>query len=406
MRSKVLFALLLITAFVFAGCASQPESSGSSPQDAAQAQANAQDALRRMDDALAGKPSAPAASAPKAPAASAPAPSAPASAPAQVTSGGKEPAWVTDPYAAYSRDKYVAVVGFAANRGEAEKKAFGNLAAYFGQSVDADFSAVEMYSEAASKGIVVSSSSTVNVRDAVSLKASLDNLIGAQIGNIWDNAKGIVYTVAYIEKEKAVAAYSDIIAANNKNISTLTTMTPAQKNTFDGYSRYKLASAIARINTKYASIVYQCGGPSADALKVQSVDSLNIEASNILKAITVLINVKGDQNNRIRDAFAKALSAEGLRTQGSGPYTLRVTLSMEEAVFPGNKNKFCSFTVSAELVENATNSVLVPISFTDRAGHQTYERAQAVALQQSEKIIAEKFPPAFKQYIDSLLPKK
>jgi len=390
MSNKNKFAVIIAVLFLAAN-AVYAQSAGS-------ADALARDALRRLDEALSGKATATGASA------QSPAPQDPA--PAQSTRGGQEPRWVIDPYAAYPRERYLAAVGFAPNRAEAEKKALAALTAIFGQSIQADFSAVTAYSEAVSKGIV-SSSETANIRDSVSIRASLDTLVGAEIGNVWDDARGTVYAIAYLDKEKAIAVYGNMILTNLKNIEKLTAMTHAEKNTLDGYARYRLAAIIAGINAKHAGVLAQCGGPTAASLNLPSADALNIEASNIIKNVTVIVSVKGDHNNRIRDAFTKAINAEGLRTRGnSPPYTLEVNIAMSEAVFPNNVSKFCRFTVSAELIENSTDSVLLPFNFTDRVGYSTYEGAQAIALLQAEKLIGEKYPALFRGYIEGLLPKK
>jgi len=149
------------------------------------------------------------------------------------------------------------------------------------------------------------------------------------------------------------------------------------------------------------------GTPAAALLNLPNADAINIEASNIIKNVTVIVNVKGDSGNRIRDAFTKVVSAEGLRTRGSSPpYTLEVNIDLSEAVYPNNNNKYYRYTVSAELIENATDSVLLPFSFTDRAGHSTYEGAQAVTFQQAEKLIGEKYPAVLREYLQGLLPKK
>jgi len=110
MRNKNLFVALIVTSLLAGTVCAQSTSS-------ADAQAQARDALRRLDDALSGKPTALPQN-PAAPAAAAQS-KAPAAAPAaaQSTRGGKEPSWVMDPYAAYPRSDYVAAVGFAPNRG-------------------------------------------------------------------------------------------------------------------------------------------------------------------------------------------------------------------------------------------------------------------------------------------------
>jgi len=86
-----------------------------------------------------------------------------------------------------------------------------------------------------------------------------------------------------LDKAKAIPVYGNIVQTNLKNIENLTTMTPVQKNTLDGYARYRLAALIARINAKHAGVLAQCGGPTAASLNLPGADALNIEASNIIR---------------------------------------------------------------------------------------------------------------------------
>jgi hypothetical protein len=344
------------------------------------------DAVRRLEEALSGNSG---------------------TAPAQVSTGGAEPAWTIDPHTVYNRDRYIAAVGFAANRAEAERKALAALTAFFGQSVQSEFSVATMYSEAVSKGIINVSEST-QVRDQVLTAASLDSLIGAEIGNVWDNGRGIVYAAAYMDRGKTAAIYSALIQANQQNIAELTTMSPAEKNTFDGYARYRLAAFMAGLNTQYIQVLSQAGGPAAvESLNLKSADSYSLEAATIVKNTTVQVAVEGDKGNRIRDAFAKVLGGEGLRTRGTNPpYALEVSVDMNEVSFPGNAMKYCRYTVSANMVELETGAALIAFNMADRVGHSTYDGAVSSAFITIEKAIAEKYPALFKEYLAGLLPKK
>jgi len=323
--------------------------------------------------------------------------------PAQVTRGGAQPRWVDDPYAVYARDRYIAAVGSAATSDEAQRKALAALAAIFGQSVRSDFSAVTMYTEAVHRGIVTVSENT-RIRDEITTAAFMDTLVGAEIGNVWDSGRGIVFAAAYMEKQRTISIYSDLIIINNRNIELLTAMNDTEKNTLNGYARYKLAAFICGINAAYSNVISLSGG-SAASLNLRSADSFNLEASNIIKNITVTVNVYNDRAGRIQDAFAGVLAAEGLRTRGNNPlYTLEVRFDMSEVTFPNNRNVFCRFTVSANMVENATGAVLFPFNFSDRAGHSTYANAEAAALTLMERTIAGRYPGALREYLASLLP--
>jgi hypothetical protein len=79
---------------------------------------------------------------------------------------------------------------------------------------------------------------------------------------------------------------------------------------------------------------------------------------------------------------------------------------MSEARFPNNAFIFCRYTVSANLIEKATGSVLFPFSITDREGHTTYAEAQNRAFISIENFINEKYPDAFREYLAALLPQE
>jgi len=328
-------------------------------------------------------------------------------APVQATRGGTRPNWISNPYTAYPRDRYLAAVGTGADRTEAEKRAFAALVAFFGQSIRTDLTVATMYSEAVSNGIITVSENT-QVRDTIVTAASLDTLIGAEIGNVWEDRRGTIYALAYLDRRRTAAVYTEIILMNQRNIDNLITMSAAEKNTFDGYARYKLAALIAGMNEEYAGIVRLSEDSNVSFnISNMSNDALSLEASNIVKNISVGFRVSGDNNNRVRDAFAKVLSGEGLRTQGSNtPYVLDVSVNMSEITYPGNTFKFCGYTISANLIERSTGSVLLPFSVSGREGHSTYEAAQTRVLAVMEKTIDESYPVLFREYLAALLPQK
>jgi len=371
---KCVFFLLFCAAAVFA-------------QSMGNAQAAANDATRRLEEALSGIATGTVQNA----------------SPVQTARGGREPSWVNDPYISYSREKYITAVGTAVNRADAEKRAFAALVAIFGQSVRSSYAVATIYREAVTNNTINFSENT-NVREIIATAASMDTLVGAEIGNVWDDGQGTVYALAYIERKKAAAVYTEIIRMNQLNIDNLLSMSNAEKNTFNGYARYKLASFIAGLNANYAVIV-SLAGDSKVSFNMSNADVLILETSKIINNISVGFKINGDRNNRVRDAFAKVLSKEGLRTQGSNtPYVLEVNIDMSKNTFPGGTYIFCVYTVSANLIERATGSVLFTFSISDREGHSTYEAAQTKAFISIERTIAEEYPVLFREYLATLMP--
>ena len=321
---------------------------------------------------------------------------------AQTTRGGPEPSWVSDPYTVYARNRYIAAVGEGPNRAEAEKKALARLTAFFGQSIQSEFSTITQYYEG---GSTVSDNTVI--RDTIVTTPSLDTLIGAEFGIPWDNGRGVVFITAYLDRKSAIDTYSEMIRANLRNIKSLTAMSEGEKYTFDGYVRYKRAALISGATAKYAGVVLQAGGPSPSSWNIPVEESLNLEALDIINNITVMIMTEGDRGNRIRDVFTGTFSNAGLRTQGNNPaYTLKATLSLNEDVFPSNRHTFYRFTISAELINNSSNSTLLPFSYTYRVSRPSYEEAEALAITIMERRINERYPGVLREYLAALLPQK
>ena len=399
-----LFIILL-----FISCAGTQANNNS--RDANDANMMAQDAGRRLDAALGGGSVSSGSSGGSTAAAndstsrntgrmsSVPAPQ------AQETRGGAQPAWVSNPYTVYNKDFFVAAVGSGANRSEAGAKALGELAAIFGRSIRAEYTVTQNYTEAVNRRIVNVSANT-NVREQIATAASMNNLVSAEIGNVWDSGRGAFYAAAFLDIERAIAIYSDMIMLNNENIDMLTDMTNAKKNTLDGYARYKLASQIAGINSNYAAIIKQLGG-STSRLNLKTPESFNLEASNIIRSITVLVSVKGDRANRIQNAFAQVLGGEGLRTRGNNPlYTLEAEVFTSEVSYPSGSNdyKWCRIEISSNLIETSTGASLLAFPLNDRAGHTTYANAENTAFVSAERIIADRYAAALREYLASLIP--
>jgi len=384
LRISFIFAALLLPFALFA-------------QTPAEADAAARDAARRLDAALGSNTGGNTAARNTTTRNQTPVP------PAQSTRGGTQPRWVDDPYNAYNREHFMAAVGSAPDRAQGEARAIAALIAIFGQSVRSEYTMAVNYTEAVNRGVVNVSENT-NVRNRIATAARMDNLIGAEIGNVWDSGRGTVYVVAYIDKARAISIYSDLIIVNNNNINLLTNMSASERNTLDGFARFRLASQIAGINTNYANVINQLGG-SAASLNIRSPESLNLEAVNIIRNITVTVNVNNDRAGRVQDAFARVLSGERLRTRGNNPpYTLEVRLVTSEVTFPGNNHVFCRIEVSANLIENETGASLLPFNFNDRLGHTTYANAEAAAFLSAERIIAERYTAALREYLASLIP--
>ena len=404
------FSLLLM----FSACGSAPSpstnSSGSnnsgnnnSGASVAEAQALAQAALNRMDGV---EPAAPAAGQ------AAPAPTQQNAPPAQQgtvsvsVSTGAKPAWVDSVDSSYSRARYVAAVGYASDRASAEKNALANLAAFFGQSIQADQTSIHTYQEAVKNGWTAGWTDNLSVQNTIKTSASMDTLVGAEIKEVWlDSRNNTYYAAAVMEKAKTVQLYNEMILANQNLIDNLITMTVAEKNTIEGFSRYQFAATVADINTSYANLLRLLDSTPPAGLKTGN--DYRLEATYIAREIPVrVVMLSGsqfDSGGRIADSFAKALSDYGFRTAANAsPYTLELNLTLTEE--PSSQNVYARYIISANFIDTKTKQGIIPVyNINSREGHADLPRAQNRAIAAAEKRIDDEYAQMLRENFSALL---
>ena len=321
------------------------------------------------------------------------------------SSGGSQPNWVKDPYTKYDRQANVAAVGSGTERQTAEKSALGALIAIFGQEIQVDEKVHVVYEEAVKSGVAAKWSENTRSDNTITTSAGMDTLVGAEIGEVWHDTKNNThYAVAVLNKAKAAAVYRDMINSNQTMINNLTTMSAAEKNTLEGYSRYQFAATVADINTTYANLLAFIGTPFQGLKKG---DDYRLEAVNITKAIPVALNVQNDKSARIQGAFAKALTEHGFRTGGTtSRYALNVNVVSSPVTIANNANKWTRIEVSANLTDTSTNTVLVPYNFSSREGHTSQAEADNRAIIAAERKITQEYAGILDNFLSQLLPKK
>ena len=318
-----------------------------------------------------------------------------------------KPAWVDTPDAVYTKQLYISAVGYGSDRNQAERDALGKLTGVFGQSVQAELKTISNYSEAVKSGAIQVSGNN-SVQNAITTSAEMDTLVGAEIADVWYDNKSVYYAAAVMEKEKTSALYADLIQSNKRIIDDLVNIDDVDRNTLDAYSRYLLAGTIADANRVYANVLTIVGNTRGiNPAEMKKGDDYRLQAAAVAKNIPIGVTVSGDRNDRIRNAFSKALGAAGFRSGGNNSrYMLNVVYTMSQVELPAQQNKFIRYQANAGLEDTSGgNSVLVSYDVSGREGHLTVPEAEERALRAAEKKIADEFVTALNDYLSTLIPK-
>jgi len=318
---------------------------------------------------------------------------------------GRMPEWVNSVDAVYPRARYVAASGFAESRVMAEGNALAALTAFFGQTIQIERTAASLYRQAVTNGVVSGWIDTAEMSANIRTSALMNNLMGAEIREVWLDARGTYYAVAVMEKASSARIYNELIQANLNIINNLVAMTPNEKNTLDGVIRYQFAAVAADVNISYRNIMRLLDAAVPGG--IESGDFYRLEARNIIRTIPISISVANDKSGRLFGAFAKCFTDLGFETNtGNSRYALNVNAVFSPVDLPANQNKFVRIELAANLTDTNLGLVLLPYNFNAREGHLTQTEAETRAVLAAERNISEDFKGLLSAYLSSLMPKK
>ena len=317
-----------------------------------------------------------------------------------------KPAWVDSVDSVFDRSQFVAAVGHAQEREMAKKNALANLAAFFGQAIQADQTIVNIYRESVRDGITSGWIDDIAMNNTIRTSVFMDNLIGAEIREVWhDTRNNVFYAAAVMERTRTIQLYTSAISANLEMIKNLTVMSQTERNSLEGFSRYQFAAATADINTTYVNLLNVLGVSASTGIRTG--DEYRLKARSITRTIPVDIVVSNDREGRIQNAFAKVFTDLGFRTGGNNSrYVLRVNVSLSRTEFPDNPYRFAQMELNANLIDTGTAEVLLPFSFNNREGHSTAAEAENRVFTSAERRIETEYMELLSSYLSRLLPKR
>ncbi|MDR1142793.1 MAG: hypothetical protein LBK77_01085, partial [Spirochaetaceae bacterium] len=287
---------------------------------------------------------------------------------------------------------YISAAGVGPDRRTAERNAIAALTAFFRQSVTSRVSIVDR-----ERQVNGGSFSESDMSQSIETSAALDNLMGAEIRETWNDTRNqIWYAAAVMDKNRCGGLYASELDKTAREIRALIAMPEGV--TFEAISRCRRAQELTARADTYALVLSVLGGQN----RQPEISALAAEVNAALeraKSIPVDVRVTGDSNSRIRTAFANALTAEGFRTGSrNSRFAVEVTLSLSPA--PKTAYFNTRYTVDAALIDTSTGVELFVFNIADRESHPaSQEAADNRVLVGAQRKIAEQFPAALREYL-------
>jgi len=309
---------------------------------------------------------------------------------------GAIPDWVNDVYSVFNRNSFIAATGYGSSRAIAESNALASLTAFFGQTIEVERTAISSYQQAVVNGALDYWINTAEMRTNIKTTISMDNLMGAEIKEVWFDSKDTFYAVAVIDKAVSVRIYRELLNANLKLTAELVNVSSADKNSIDSFRRYMFAGVVADISISYRNILEILDAPVSET--VINGDYYRLEAQKIAKTIPVGIKISNDRNGRVFGAFAKCFIDWGFETVVVTPaaaaqtrYILDVSAVLSPVNLPDNPNYFSRIELAATFTDTKDDSILISYTFNSREGHVSLSEAENRCFLAAERAINDEF---------------
>ncbi len=312
------------------------------------------------------------------------------------------PVWVTAADDVYSGKEFLNAVGCGLTRQEAENAAIGQLARNIRQNI--------ISSSDASKTLIGNDvlGYDTNYDYSLSVEAitEVKNIPGVNIRETWISKDKTIYVLAQLNREEVGRHFRKQIDEKTAVIESEILYAKANTGTFEALAALENASKEAILNQENMDML---AGINPDMYRLVSPDYQSAATVCVLTAreqekVKISVNVEGDSEERISTAFKTVLSSQGLRitdNPNDARYCLNATVNMSE-IDVNNKYEYVRYVLSAQLIDNVSQKVLVPYTENGREAHISQGEACQRAYRTIESAVTKKYKVLLTSYLDSL----
>lgn len=308
------------------------------------------------------------------------------------------PSWYLDPHSVYPREQYLAAVGSGDTRSDAEQQAMAGLAQLFKATVKVDVQTQKLYRE------VITAQGTLTDEEmefvnATDIQAS-EELLNVQFGEAAVDARGMVHTIAYLERFGTGRLYLDIIQKNSSQVQSLLRQA---RSTADPVDRYALISAASAVAAGNEVLIDQLRIISPTMLMTASpgydYPDLLQQRAEAASGMRASITFSGNYQDRITGVVAEALTREGFQISEESPVLLLAGDFTASAVELNPDFKTVRWTLAIE-ASRPDGTGIVAYSTQGRVSGITEDAAASLAYQDIKKVVDREFMEELRAFIN------
>ncbi len=281
--------------------------------------------------------------------------------------------WIGNPYASYSREIYVAAVGYGDSADTADSNAKAELASLFGLRV----------TSVTARTVTESLTSyDENFMRANVSYADVDNLYGVEIAKRAVDKDGRHVSLAVMEKKPTLEYLEGNIVNERNAVERLYALVAETTGTLTGLENARsLVTSVSDYNTHIAMINY-LSGKNEEYLDEKSASDKWQEARD---SVSIAVSVSGDDSGAVKGKLLSLMTACGLRVADNpedAASSVECSIDMREIQGSGVASSFvfAEYDAVITMADSASGKTILSYSYNGKEGHSNYTSAVTRAL--------------------------
>ncbi len=311
--------------------------------------------------------------------------------------GGGTPGWVANPKSVYPENRYLAAVGAGDTRRAAENAAAANLARIFEAHIESAERLLDQSRETGSSFERTTDYSTdINI-------VSSQTLFNIQHAEAWQDGKGRIHAVAYLDRRETAAIYRDKIDGQTTLVNFLLANARETGDLIKKYATLRAAARHAAENSQLLKQLKVIHPPSVPGSTPSYTESkIQRALADTAKRIRVQIKVEGDDHQRITSTLEDQVTRYGFVVGKPAVLEIDGRVAVTDTGQRTADLVFVRYALALQ-VKEADGTVLVSLNDKGREGHVSLEEARARSFRTLENAIQSTGNARLDAYFDSLI---
>ncbi len=311
--------------------------------------------------------------------------------------GGGTPDWVANPKSVYPENQYLVAVGEGDTRRTAENAAAANLARIFEAHIESDERLLDQSRETG-KTFERTTDFTANINIL-----SSQTLYNIQHAEAWQDDRGRVHAVAYLNRRKTAAIYRDKIDEQTTRVNFLLANARETEDLLKKYATLRAANrhaAEAKYLLRQLKVIHPPSVP--DSTPSYTENKIRKALAETARQIRVQIAVQGDDAHRITSVLEELITRYGFVIGTPAVLKIVGSVSVDDTGQRTADLVFVRYTLALQ-VKEADGTTLISLSEKGREGHVSLAEARIRSFRTLENIIRPGGSQRLDTYFDTLI---